>query len=677
MAESLLSRRSFIRTAGLATTAAAMAACGGGAEPTAAPAAPAEPTAAPAATTAPAATAAPEATAAPAATTAPEAPASKYAEAPSLAAKVAAGELPPVEERLPVEPVIVEPFEEVGVYSEDLHRVLTGPGDLTGHRTLLYEAFTRWDYHGDELKAIPNLVKSWDVSDDGATYTFHMREGLRWSDGEPFTADDIVFWYEDVALNEELTPTFPAWLVVGDEPVVIEKVDDYTVTFKFAAPYGILIEFLAFQGPAIIAPKHYLQQFHPNYADADELAAKVEEAEFEFWYQLFANKSDTMNNPDCPVLWAWKVDVPFPSQRMTSVRNPYYWKVDTAGQQLPYFERVVVDLGENNEVIMMKTIAGEVDMQYRHMGFANYSLLTENEETGNYKVRRWIGGPFPCVYINQSFGDDAIREVFHQKDFRHALSYAVNRDECNDLFWFGLATPGNPVGSTRDEFYQEGYGTTATEYDPDKANELLDGMGLDQRDGDGFRLRPDGQRLTVIMECYPSEMGVPVIDIFSQLAGYWQAVGVDAQASEIERSLWGTRAYANESMMPSYDIAKILWILDPGWFVPYGWCYWAPFYATWALNPEVGMEPPDDIKEIIDWYVQLKEEPDRDKRTELGRRILDRHNENIYVLGVCSIDIQPMIVKNDIGNVPMAAPAEYRTYHEGLSWPFQLFRRQS
>jgi len=179
------------------------------------------------------------------------------------------------------------------------------------------------------------------------------------------------------------------------------------------------------------------------------------------------------------------------------------------------------------------------------------------------------------------------------------------------------------------------------------------------------------------MECYPSEMGVPVIDIFSQLAGYWQAVGVDAQASEIERSLWAQRATANESMMPSYDIAKILWILDPGWFVPYGWCYWAPAYAQWALNPEVGMEPPDEIKEIIDWYNQLKEEPDEAKRTELGRKILDRHNENIYILGVCSIDIQPMIVKNDIGNVPMAAPAEYRTYHEGLAWPFQVFRRQS
>jgi peptide/nickel transport system substrate-binding protein len=498
---------------------------------------------------------------------------------------------------------------------------------------------------------------------------------MRWSDGEPFTADDIMFWYEDIALNEFLTPTFPAWLTVGGKPVVIEKVDDYTVTFKFATPYGILIDFMAFQGPAIIAPKHYLMQFHPKYTPEDELQAKVEEAEFEQWYELFANRNETMTNPDCPVLWAWKVETPFPAQRMTCVRNPYYWKVDTAGQQLPYFERVVVDLAENNEVIMMKTIAGEVDYQYRHMGFANYSLLKENEESGGYEVRHWIGGPFPCVYVNQSWSDEPVREIFAQKEFRHALSYGINREEMNDLFWFSLATPGNPVGSNRDPFYKEGYGTTAIEYDPDKANELLDSIGLDQRDPEGFRLRPDGERLQLILECYPSEMGVPVIDIFSQVASYWQALGIDAQAREIERTLWSQRALANESMMPAYDIAKILWILDPVWFVPYGSCYWAQAYATWALNPDAGMEPPQEIKDIIDWYNQLKEEPDEAKRIELGRKILDRHNENVYIIGTCSIDIQPTIVKNGIVNAPKEAPAEYRTYHEGIGWPFQLWRR--
>ncbi|NPV07720.1 MAG: ABC transporter substrate-binding protein [Anaerolineae bacterium] len=663
MTTSRLKRRSFLRTAGVATASAAIAACGTSPAPTEAPSA-----------TAPAATPEPAATTAPTPT---PAPASKYAEAPSLAAKVAAGELPPVEERLPKEPMIVEPYEEIGQYCGDLHRVLTGPADLTGHRVLVYESFARWDYHGEELKPIPDIVKGWDVSSDGRTYTFYMREGMKWSDGEPFTADDILFWYEDIALNKELSPSFPAWLVVGGEPVVIEKVDDYTVTFTFGVPYGILIEFMCFMGSGIIAPKHYLSQFHPTYADPDELATKIKDAGFEQWYELFANRNDTMNNPDCPVLWAWKVEQPFPGQRMTNVRNPYYYKVDTAGQQLPYFERVVIDLAENNEVIMMKTIAGEVDMQYRHMGFANYPLLTQNEENGNYTVRSWIGGPNPCVYVNQSWPDDPLREIFQTKEFRHALSYGLNREEMNDLFWYGMGYPYNPCATPRDPFWMEGFGTNAIEHDPDRANELLDSIGLDQRDDDGFRLRPDGERLQLLLECYPSEMGVPAIDIFNQVAMYWQQLGIDAQAREIERSLWSQRANANESMMPSYSIAKILWILDPGWFVPYGWCYWAPAYAQWALNPETGMEPPEEIKQIIDWYNQLKAEPDEQKRLELGRNILARHHENIYIIGTCAIDVQPMIVKNDIVNVPMSAPAEYRTYHEGLAWPFQVWRRES
>ncbi|NPV08315.1 MAG: twin-arginine translocation signal domain-containing protein [Anaerolineae bacterium] len=666
MSADRLTRRNLLQLCALTTGAAVATACGGAPGP------------APTATEAP--VQAPETTSAPEPTTAP-AVASRYAEAPSLAAQVASGALPPVEERLPLEPLVVEPYAEVGQYSEDLHRVLTGPSDLAGHRVILQEGFVRWDRWDSqrgELKVIPNIAKGWDVSEDGRSYTFYLRQGMRWSDGEPFTADDIMFWYEAIALNKELSPAFPSWLVVGDEPPVISKVDDYAVKFTFPVPFGLLLQFMAFEGgPTVIAPKHYLSQFHPDYADADELATKIEEAGFEHWYELFADRNSTMNNPECPVVWAWKVEQPFPAQRMISVRNPYYWKVDPEGKQLPYFERVVVDLAENNEVVMMKTIAGEVDMQYRHMGFANYSLLKENEEKGGYEVRHWIGGPFPCVYVNQSWtGDPVVQDLLRNRDFRHALSYGINREEMNDLFWFGLATPGNPVGSTRDPFYKEGYGTTAIEYDPDRANELLDSIGLDQRDGEGFRLRSDGQRLRLLLECYPHEMGVPGIDIFGQVAGYWQQLGIDAQARELGRDLWGERADGNECMMPCYDIAKILWILDPGWFVPYGWCYWAPAFALWALNPEAGMEPPEEIKEIIDWYNQLKQEPDETKRLELGRMILDRHNENIYVIGTCSIDIQPMIVKNGIVNVPTEAPAEYRTYHEGIAWPFQLWRRK-
>jgi len=644
----------------VSATAAAATACGG---------------AAPAATTAPEATAAPAATTAPAATAAPSA-AAKYQEAPSLAALVADGTLPPVEERVSAEPMVVECIEEVGQYSDDLHRVLTGPADMSGYTVMTFDGFSRFDYSSGSLKIVPNIVKGWDIEENGALYRFHLRKGMKWSDGEPFTADDVLFWYEDIALNPEMSPVFPGWLTVGGEPVVIEKVDDYTVTFKFARPYGILLEVMGFRGDAILAPKHYLQQFHPAYADADELAAKVKEAQFEHWYQLFANLNSAPTNPDLPVLYPWKVETPFPGERMVSVRNPYYWKVDTEGKQLPYFDRLVNDLAENNEVIMMKAIAGEVDLQYRHMGFANFSLLKENEETGDYRVREWVGGPFPCIYVNQSAVDLEQRKVLATREFRHALSYAINRDECNDLFWHGLAIPGHPCGGKGDLFWKEGFGTTAIEYDVEKANQMLDAIGLDKRDGDGYRLRPDGQRLQLLMEAYPSEMGVPAIDIFAQVAMYWQEVGIDAQAREIERSLWGQRVMANEMDMPAYDIDKILWMLDPGWYVPYGFCYWGGLFAQWqASGGTAGEEPPTEIKEIIEWYDMLREEPDPEKRLEWGQKILERHNEMIYVIGVCNIDLQPCIVKNDIVNVLQNGLAVPAIRHESVTWPFQAWRR--
>jgi peptide/nickel transport system substrate-binding protein len=384
-------------------------------------------------------------------------------------------------------------------------------------------------------------------------------------------------------------------------------------------------------------------------------------------------------NPDRPTVAPWMVTVPPPADRVVCERNPYYWKVDTEGKQLPYFERMVVDLAQDGQVALMKAVAGEVDLQYRHMGFANYSLLRENEERGGYTVHDWIGGPFPCVYINQSANDEGLREVFQTTEFRHALSYALNREEMNDLFWFSLATPGNPVASPRDPYWAEGFGSNAIEYDPDRANELLDQAGLDQRDADGFRLRPDGQRLTMILESYPSEMGVPAIDIFSQVAMYWQEVGIDAQAREVERSLWSQRALGNEMDLPSYDIAKILWVIDPGWFVPYGsYCYWAPNYALWQRSGgTAGLEPTDEVKEIIEWYDALKTEPDPDRRIELGRRILERHNEQIYIVGTCSIDILPTVVKNDLVNVLDQAVGENRLRHEAITWPFQVWRRQS
>jgi len=604
------------------------------------------------------------------------APESKFKEAPMLAEKVAAGELPPVEERLPVEPLIVTPIYEVGQYSGDIRRCNTTIGDAWDFTNQVHESLVTWDYSTGEIQIGPNLASDWTVSEDGSIYTFSLRPGLRWSDGEPFTADDLLFWYEDLALNEEYSPAFPTWLTAAEEPVVITKVDDYTVEFKFAAPYGLLMDYLAFRGPEIIVPKHYLSQFHPTYADADELAAMVKDAGFENWYQLLGARSQTWTNPDRPTVSAWKVDVDPAEGRLLATRNPYYWKVDTEGQQLPYFDRFTSELVQQGELALMRAMSGEVDYQYRHMGFANYSLLLENEDKGNYTVLQWTGGSFPVQFINLGVKDEVKRQLFNTKEFRHALSHAINRPEMNDLFWFGLGTPMNPVSRPGGLYCKEGYGSTAIEYDPDRANELLDGMGLDQRDAEGYRIGPDGNRVRFVSETYPAELGTPAIDIFTQIANYWQAVGLDAQAKEVERSLWSERVLANEVDMPAYGIDEIHWTLAPDFYVPYQNSYMATGYGQWVSSGgKEGVEPTDEMKQLVAWFEELKTQPDAAKREELGHKILDQHNEQVYMLGAVYVDILPMVKHNTMMNVMEKAVGDYTTLHESISYPFQMWRK--
>ena len=229
-----------------------------------------------------------------------------FGEAPALAKLVVEGKLPPVEERLPDEPAVVEPVEEIGEYGGTWRRAAVSPTDTMIHVRLGYEPLVRWARDGKTI--IPNLCTSWEVEEDGKVYTFHLRKGVKWSDGEPFTADDIVFWYEDILLNEDLTPSFPAWLAPKGEPVKVEKVDDYTVKFIFASPYSLFLEYLAGPdtGPHIFNyPKHYLKQFHPEYTRDEELAALTKEAGFDFWYQLFGDKAAPYTNPDLPTLRPW------------------------------------------------------------------------------------------------------------------------------------------------------------------------------------------------------------------------------------------------------------------------------------------------------------------------------------------------------------------------------------
>ncbi len=378
---------------GVLTLAFALAACGG------APAAPAP------ADEAPAAEAEAPAAAEPAADT-------MYNEAPILAERVAAGELPNVDERLPAEPLVQEVVDEIGTYGGTLRRAFLGPSDHNNYTRVVYDALVRHAPDGGEV--IPHVAAGWESNEDFTEWTVFLREGMKWSDGEPFTADDIMFWYENILLNEELSPSPSVWMINGDGSVAtVEKVDDYAAKWTFAQPNTAFLLDLANKDGAdasianlAYAPAHYLQQFHPDLADEAELQAKLDEAGFESWVELFSVEAIPELSGNRPSTAAWAPNGTSVSDQVFVIeRNPYYFAVDTEGNQLPYIDEVRFTFFSDKEALNLAAVGGEIDMQGRHINMAAYPVLKENEEQGNYHVVTWptFGGSDAILMFNQTY----------------------------------------------------------------------------------------------------------------------------------------------------------------------------------------------------------------------------------------------------------------------------------
>ena len=596
----------------------------------------------------------------------------KFSEAPVLRTKVAAGKLPPVEKRLPEEPAVVVPVEEIGQYGGTWHRVATRVWDTLLSSRLGYEPLVR--RARDAKTIIPNVAKSWKISDGGKVFTFYLRKGMKWSDGHPFTADDIIFWYEDMLLNKELTPAFPKWLTIGREPAKIEKVDDYTIRFRFAQPHALFLDYLTFRGVNIFYPKHYLKQFHPRYTSKEKLEKKVKQEGYEFWYQLFQVKSDVCQNPELPTIRSWKLKTAPPANRLVTERNPYYWKVDPAGNQLPYIDRIAFDMVESAEIANFKAIAGELDMHSRYMSFANYTLFMKNREKGDYRVIRWVN-PIPDVLnINQNCKDPVLRKLFENRKFRIALSLAINREEISELCYLGVAEPWGALPCESDPYYVK---PRYLEYNPEKANELLDEIGLTKRNNEGYRLRPDGKVLSVTIETYGAEEAGGAADEYQLIKEYWEKIGIKTAIKVEQRNLWESRRAAGEMQICAYLTAGIHWVVDPSWYVPtLRTSAYAPLYGLWyETGGKGGEKPTGELRRLQELYDKMKVTIDEKERTKLGKEIIRSHAENVWVIGIVRYPAL-CIVKNNFRNVPEDGIQSYRLMTPGYLNPEQFFIKQ-
>lgn len=587
----------------------------------------------------------------------------KYNESPMLRAKVAAGELPPIEERLPEEPIVIQPIEEIGQYG-GIARVLSAvyvgaPGDGVYFQGM--ESLVRIDQ--DFKTMVPNVAKKWEFSDGGKTLTFYLRK-IKWSDGVPFTADDIMFWYEDIVLNDELTPIKPGWFTAKGELGVVEKVDDHTVRFRFSVPYPTVMLSLAhYVGMIpITAPKHYLKQFHIKYnSEADELA---KEHGFDFWYQYFSNRTRTNwgmpMQPDLPGIYAFRL-VKEEVDTLWFERNPYYWKVDPEGNQLPYIDGMITTWVGNVEVYNAKIIAGEADFALRSTSLANYPLYKENEKKGDYRVLVWPGayGGAPRYNLNLTDKDPVLRGLFQDVRLRRAVSLAINREEINDTLWFGKAVPAQFTVVPDALYYEPEFAKSFAEYDLEKANQLLDEMGLKWDKNHEYRLRPDGEKLRWVLEYNVLIWGELVTKTNEMVKEYLKEIGIQLVLKEISGELQWTRAEANEINMglwPGDRAADPLFLTEPYGFVPMqlgGEAMWAPEWARWYLTKgKEGEEPPEEIKKLYQWWEKMKITTDDKERIEMGKKIVASQAENLWSIGTVGMPPMPVLVKNNLRNVP-------------------------
>jgi len=627
-----LSRREFLRVSALVTAGSIAAACAAPTEPTEPTVAPAEPTTAPEVPPA-------------------EAP-SRFSEAPTLAEMVKAGDLPPVEERLPTDPVVLPVEEEIGQYGGNWRRVWLGPSDAYGMYRIIAETLLRWSQ--DSTQVIPNVGKSWEVSEDATEFTVHLREGMRWSDGAPFTADDVMFWYEDMQLNEDLTPVKHSRMMLGDEFGKIDKIDDYTIKFSYSRSYGLFemqmaSEFVPF------APKHYLQQFHPSYADPDKIASMTTEAGFEQWNQLFAAKNSWVNNQELPVLGAWVSAAEPTGTLWPADRNPYYWKVDEQGNQLPYVDRITHELITDRSLIPLKAVAGEIDMQNRHMGVGDLPLFMENRETGDYRVLMWPStlGNSMVLMFNQNYdADPVVAEFIRTKEFRYALSTAIDRDELNEIVYLGLGVPRQSTLIPESPGYNPEWENFYADYDPDLAQQMLDDLGLEQKGSDGFRLRPDGDGPLTITISFTGDS-----DAQELIKSYWEAVGIKTALDNQERSVHYEKMHANELQVATWGNEEMIYpllLVYPWWVMPYGTSSRiAPLSGLWfASGGTQGVEPEGDLLRVIELYREAMATPNEDERFEAAMEIMRLDAENLWTVGTVAVRESPVIVKNNFRNVP-------------------------
>lgn len=599
-----------------------------------------------------------------------------FRESPDFAKLVADGKLPAVAERIGSNPLVLKPVHGIGQYGGQIRRGFVGQGDFqnavrfcSGPDSLLY-----WDYRYERV--IPNIARDFELSEDGKVLTLHLRKGMRWSDGRPLTADDILFWREDVSLNPELT-SGSASMKVNGQDVTVEKVDDLTVRYVSMAPNPLLPQRMAGWGDlaGMVAtahlggggfmPKHYLSQFHPKYTSVDAANKLAADAGFKGWAAFFRNQTSWHRNPQLPVVTPWVLSRPISDPPWEFAANPYSIWVDAEGNQLPYISKITLGTLENIEVLSLRAAAGEFDAQDRHLGVGNLPVLLENEQRGGYKIHRTAGTELDCgIRLNLAYEEDKeLGDLIRTVEFRRALSMGIDRDQVNEAFFLGTSVPTATMAA-EGSVYDPGpeWRLKWATHDPAQANALLDGIGLTKKDGEGYRLRRDGAgRIRLDFDA-----GLGAADfrgVAEMVKEQWRQIGIDASTLTLESNLAVQRAVANQLAASVASLGTDDPYLKGDTFLPtvtnnYPGLIGIPYAQWFASGGSQGKEPPESLRLLKDAMALLQQgltEPNEEERVRIGKELYKMHADQVWSIGIVGFGLATQgvyLTNGKLRNVP-------------------------
>ncbi len=583
--------------------------------------------------------------------------AANLVETPMFHDAVREGAMPPVERRVPTEPSVVEftGEKQIGRHGGEIKTLVGRARDV---RLLVVYGYARLVGYNEHLELEPDLLRAVEVEDE-RVFTMHLRKGHKWSSGDPFTAEDFRYWWEDVANNEELSPSGPPVdMLVDGAPPTFDVIDETTVRYSWPSANPSFLARLAGASPLFIyRPSAFLKKFHIKYATPDELETN---AGGERSWASQHNRVDNLyqfDNPDLPTLQPWMNITRPPANRFEAVRNPYYHRIDAEGRQLPYIDRIYMSQA-SAQLIPAKAGSGEVDLQARAIFFNNFPFLKQGEERNDYETYLWreAKGSHVALFPNLNIDDAGWRALFRDVRFRRALSLAIDRSLINEALYFGLAFEGNNTVLPDSPLYKEEYQLKWATFDPDQADELLDAMGLTERNGDGTRLMPDGRPIEIVIET--AGESTEETDVLQLITESWADIGVKLFSKPSQREVFRNRIFAGQTQMavwtglengvptPSFEPRELAVTSQH----QYQWPQWGQYYETKGRSGEPVDVP--EVQQLDALHQEWRDTESREKREEVWHKMLAIHADQVFTLGIVSGVKQPIVVRKGLRNVP-------------------------